>query len=171
MAHSVQPSAELVWQAEQNDLLAPYKTDEELAMQADNTFYAQLETDSVNKTNAVVKVLQNKQEGEVEIVGKGPTRRSKYDYLEKWREMYRHGTLEVPERPLLRFGRSPDDHHDTMAATVRDWYRRNKKSPLTEDQLARSKVENEREKEAKCSMKNLKQAKRAKRIKVRTHKL
>ncbi|CCW64505.1 unnamed protein product [Phytomonas sp. EM1] len=171
IAHPIQPSAELVWQAEQNDPLAPYKTDEELAMQTDNTFYSQLETDAFNKTNAVVEVLQNKQENEIDIVGKGATRRSKYDYLQKWREMYRHGTLEVPERPLLRFGHSPDDHHDTMAATVRDWYRRNRRAPATEDQTARWKVENERENEATFSIKNLKQAKRAKRIKLRPHKL
>nr|CCC46483.1 conserved hypothetical protein, fragment [Trypanosoma vivax Y486] len=122
-------SAELVWQGEVRDSLSPYKSDEEIALENDNTFFSNLSKEAGEKVSIVVGALQQKRENSLEVKGKGVTRRSKYDYLEKWRDMYRHGTLEAPERPALNFGRTPDDHKNTMAALVRDWYQRNKKSP------------------------------------------
>lgn len=155
MAQAVPPSAELVWQGEQRDVLAPYKSDAEVALESDNTFYSQLQDEAASKTTALVDVLKNKEEDAVDLVGQGPTRKSKYDYLEKWREMYRHGTLEVPEAPPIRFGRSPDDHQDTMAATVRDWYQRNRKTPASEAQLRRWEGEEARDADARVSKKAL----------------
>lgn len=170
---AVNPSVRkmLVWQAEANDPLTPYKTDEELAVSNDNTFYQQLEGEAAAKTTAVVQVLQDGMEHDTEVVGRGPTRRSKYDYLEKWREMYRHGTLDIrdlaspaagsPHTPLLRFGRTPEDHKDTLAATVREWHARQKKTSggdtntLYEEeskhQLERWATEEAREKEARIA--------------------
>lgn len=160
MAHPVSPSAELVWQGEQRDPLAAYKSDAEIALESDNTFYAQMQDEAAAKTDALVDVLKNKEENMVELLGQGPTRKSKYDYLEKWREMYRHGTLEAPETPPLRFGRSPDDHQDSLAATVRDWYQRNRKTPATEAQLRRWESEEARDEDARLSKKALHQNKR-----------
>ncbi|KAG5480450.1 hypothetical protein LSCM4_06217 [Leishmania orientalis] len=160
MAHAVPPSAEFVWQGEQRDSLAPYKSDAEIALESDNTFYAQLKDDAASNTKDLVEVLRNKEEDVVELTSQGPTRRSKYDYLEKWREMYRHGTLEAPEVPPLRFGRSPDDHHDSLASSVRDWYRRNKKTPATQAQLQRWKAEEARTTEERSSKKALQRNKR-----------
>jgi pentatricopeptide repeat protein len=160
MAHAVSPSAELVWQGEQRDSLAPYKSDAEIALESDNTFYSQMQAEAASKTDALVSVLKNKEENSVELVGRGATRKSKYDYLEKWREMYRHGTLEAPETPLLRFGRSPEDHHDSLAETVREWYQRNRKSPATEAQLRRWEAEEARDVDARVAKKALHQNKR-----------
>ncbi|KAG5502693.1 hypothetical protein JIQ42_05762 [Leishmania sp. Namibia] len=160
MAHAVPPSAEFVWQGEQRDSLAPYKSDAEIALESDNTFYAQLKDDAASNTKDLVEVLRNKEEDVVELTSQGPTRRSKYDYLEKWREMYRHGTLEAPEVPPLRFGRSPDDHHDSLASSVRDWYRRNKKTPATQAQLQRWEAEEARTTEERSSKKALQRNKR-----------
>ncbi|KPA75189.1 putative mitochondrial hypothetical protein [Leptomonas pyrrhocoris] len=160
MVQAVSPSAELVWQGEQRDSLAPYKSDDEVALESDNVFYSQLQDEAASKTDALVDVLKNKEENAVELIGHGPTRKSKYDYLEKWREMYRHGTLEAPETPPLRFGRSPDDHHDSLAATVRDWYKRNRKTPATEAQLRRWGSEEIRDADARFSKKALQQNKR-----------
>lgn len=160
LAQAVPSSAEFVWQGEQRDPLAPYKSDAELALESDNTFYAEIEKDAGEKTRALVEVLQRKEENAVELTGRGPTRRSKYDYLEKWREMYRHGTLEAPEAPALRFGRTPDDHHDTMAATVRDWYARNRKALATPEQLARWTTEADRAEEQRVAKDALKGGRR-----------
>lgn len=160
MAHPVAPSAELVWQSEQHDPLAAYKTDDEVALEADNTFYAQMQSDASAKTKELVNVLKSGMENEVELIGKGPARRSKHDYLEKWREMYRHGTLEAPEAPTLRMGHSPDDHRDSLAATVRDWNRRNRQRPASEESIATWQLENKRRDEARQSAAGLKRAKR-----------
>lgn len=124
----------LVWQQEARDPLAPYKTDEEIAIANDNVFYQQLEEEATEKTKEVVAVLQERRENEVEITGRGPTRRSKYDYLEKWREMYRHGSLDVSDLSspscssrLLHFGRTPDDYKETLSSVVREWHERQKR--------------------------------------------
>lgn len=124
----------LVWQQEVHDPLAPYKTDEEIAVANDNVFYQQLEDEAAAKTKEVVSVLQERRENAVDIVGRGPTRRAKYDYLEKWREMYRHGTLDVSDlssssssSKLLHFGRTPDDHSETLSSVVREWHARQKR--------------------------------------------
>ncbi|GET88230.1 hypothetical protein, conserved [Leishmania tarentolae] len=160
MAHPVPPSAEFVWQGEQRDPLAPYKSDEEIALESDNTFYEQMKEDAASSTKALVEVLQNREEDMVELTSQGPTRKSKYDYLAKWREMYRHGTLEVPADPPLRFGRSPDDHRDSLASSVRDWYRRNRKTPATQAQLQRWEAEEARNTEERSSKKALQRSKR-----------
>lgn len=151
IAFPVEPSAELVWRGESRDPLAPYKTDNEIALESDNTFYNKMQSDVHNKTKELVSVLQEGRENDVDIVGRGPTRRSKIDYLEKWREMYRHGTLEMPDEPSLHFGRAPDDHRDTLAASVRDWYKRNKKAPLPQEKLDAWRVQNDRSSEASAS--------------------
>ncbi|KAF8286779.1 putative PPR repeat family [Trypanosoma cruzi] len=157
-------SGELVWQGESRDNLAPYKSDEEIALENDNTFFSDLSEEAERKMDASVMAIQKREENALEIKGKGVTRRSKYDYLEKWREMYRHGTLEVPEGPTLRFGRGPDDHKDTMAALVREWYLRNRKTPATLEDLQRWESDSQREKEASISRKALK-----KRNRIRSH--
>lgn len=124
----------LVWQQEVHDSLAPYKTDEEIAIANDNVFYQQLQDEAAAKTKEVVSVLQERRENDVDIIGRGPTRRSKYDYLEKWREMYRHGTLDVSDlsspstsSKLLQFGRTPNDHSETLSSVVREWHARQKR--------------------------------------------
>ncbi|KAK7197217.1 Pentatricopeptide repeat domain containing protein [Novymonas esmeraldas] len=160
MAHAVPPSAELVWQGERRDALAPYKSDAEIAMESDNTFYAKMNDEAATKTAALVEVLHNKEEDAVMLTGQGATRRSKYDYLQKWREMYRHGTLEAPEKPPLRFGRSPDDHHDSLASSVRDWYSRNRKAPATQPQLHRWEAEETRSEDERLSKKALQRSRR-----------
>lgn len=160
MAHPVSSSAEFVWQGEQRDALAPYKSDEEIALESDNVFYSHLQKDTGAKTTALVDALRNKEENFVEIVGQGTTRRSRYDYLQKWREMYRHGTLEVPDAPTLRFGRTPTDHQDTLASSVREWYSRNKKTPATEAQVERWTAEEARDAEERISAEALKKEKR-----------
>ncbi|EPY26247.1 hypothetical protein STCU_06247 [Strigomonas culicis] len=160
IAFPVESSAEFVWQGEQRDALAAYKQDDELALESDNTFYAQMEEQTETKNKAVVAALQNREENELEITGKGPNRRSKYDYLERWREMYRHGTLEAPEDPVLRFGQTPDDHRNTVAASIRDWYKRNKKTPATEEQVARWEKDAARSSEAREAREALKRSKR-----------
>ncbi|KAG5506532.1 hypothetical protein JKF63_06035 [Porcisia hertigi] len=160
MAHAVPPSAEFVWQGEQRDSLAPYKSDAEIALESDNTFYAQVNDEAASNTKALVEVLRNKEEDVVNLTSQGTTRKSKYDYLEKWREMYRHGTLEAPEAPPLRFGRLPSDHHDSLASSVRDWYRRNKKTPATQLQLQRWEAEEARTTEERSSKKRLQRSKR-----------
>lgn len=162
MEHPVAPSAELVWQQEQADSLAAYKSDDELALESDNTFYSQMHSEAAAKTAAVVEALRNQQEDYTDIVGRGMTRRSKHDYLEKWREMYRHGTLEAPETPTLRFGRTPDDHHETMAASIRSWYSRNKKAPPSDVELSRRDVDQSRDREAKASAAKLQRSRRMK---------
>ncbi|KEG13573.1 pentatricopeptide repeat-containing protein [Trypanosoma grayi] len=165
MAPPVPLSAELVWQGEARDKLSPYKTDEEIALENDNTFFSDLSKEAREKVSASVKAIQKKEENAVELKGKGVTRRSKYDYLEKWRDMYRHGTLEVPEGPTLRFGRSPDDHKETMASLVREWYQRNKGSPATTEKLERWEVDSQRDREASASRKALKKLNRSRRPK------
>lgn len=124
------PGTVTVWQQEAADSLSPYQTEEELALENDNAFYQQLQSDAAAKSSQVVKVLQDRMEDSVELVGKGPTRRSKYDYLQKWREMYHHGTLDVSgvaSEPLVRFGRSPTDQSNSLASTVRAWHQHHSK--------------------------------------------
>ncbi|RNF08821.1 pentatricopeptide repeat-containing protein [Trypanosoma rangeli] len=162
-AADVPISGELVWQGESRDKLSPYKSDEEIALENDNTFFSELSEDAKEKMNAAVKAIRMKEENTLDIKGKGVTRRSKYDYLEKWREMYRHGTLEVPEGPTLRFGRTSEDHKDTMASLVREWYQRNKKKPGTLDDIERWERDSQREKEASVSRRALKKRNRVRR--------
>ncbi|CAD2213342.1 hypothetical protein AGDE_12867 [Angomonas deanei] len=161
IAFPVDPSAEYVWQGERRDSLAPYKTDDEIALESDNVFYSQMEGETKTNTKALVEALKNKEENSLEITQRGPNRKSKYDYLEKWREMYRHGTLEAPEEPLLHFGRSPDDHHDTVAASVRDWYATRKRTPVTDEQIERFEKENSRSEESRLSGKANRQSRRS----------
>ncbi|RNF07115.1 pentatricopeptide repeat-containing protein [Trypanosoma conorhini] len=162
-APAVPLSGELVWQGESRDKLSPYKSDEEIALENDNTFFSELSEEAMGKMSAAVKAIQRKEENALDIKGKGVTRRSKYDYLEKWREMYRHGTLEVPEGPTLRFGRRPEDHTDTMASLVREWYRRNRKTPGTAEDLERWERDAQREQEASVSRRALKKRNRLRR--------
>ncbi|CBH09009.1 hypothetical protein, conserved [Trypanosoma brucei gambiense DAL972] len=158
-APAVPFSAELVWQGEANDKLSPYKSDEEIALENDNTFFSSLSKETEGKLSIAVKAMQNKEENSVDVRGKGVTRRSKFDYLEKWRDMYRHGTLEVPEGPTLNFGRTPDDHKETMAALVRGWYQRNRKEPASEEELKRWRVDEQRSSETSASRAALKKRK------------
>ncbi|KAH9601256.1 Pentatricopeptide repeat [Trypanosoma melophagium] len=164
MATPVPLSAELVWQGETQDKLSPYKSDEEIALENDNTFFSDLSKERIEKMNASVKAIQNKEENFVSLKGKGVTRRSKYDYLEKWRDMYCYGTLEVPEGPTLHFGRTPDDHKETMASLVREWYQRNKKSPATKENLQRWEKDMQRDKEGSTSRKALNSRSRSRRF-------
>jgi hypothetical protein len=159
MAHPVPHSAELVWHQEAHDKLAPYKTDDEIAMQNDNAFFDRLEKEGLAKTEAVVQALKHKAENTTSITGRGVTRRSKHDYLEKWREMYRQGTLEVPDEPLERFGRTPEDHAETLARTVRQWYQQNRMKPASDDQLKRWSDEEQRAKEAALTKQELRRKK------------
>lgn len=149
-SESSSAASALVWQHEARDPLAPYKTDEEIAVANDNVFYQQLEEEASAKTREVVSVLQERREQDVDITGRGPTRRSKYDYLEKWREMYRHGSLDVSDlsspsssSKLLHFGRTPEDHKETLSSVVREWHERQKRKQPAARLTSRNKVSSE----------------------------
>nr|CCC89374.1 conserved hypothetical protein [Trypanosoma congolense IL3000] len=163
VAPAIPLSAELIWQGEANDRLAPYKSDEEIALENDNTFFSNLSKDVETKLSMTVKALQNKEEDSVNIRGKGVTKRSKFDYLEKWKDMYRHGTLEVPDGPTLRFGQTAEDHKETMAALVRGWYQRNKKTPATDHELEVWATDEQRSKESRASREALKRRRQLRR--------
>lgn len=126
-------SSELVWQNERQDPLSPYKNDEELAIGSDNMFYDTVQKEANVKSSEVVRVLQERRENDVDVKGKGTTRRSKYDYLQKWREMYNHGTLDASDlssigsTSLLQFGRSPENHKESLTETIKNWHCKNKK--------------------------------------------
>lgn len=140
IAFPVSPSAELVWQQEQRDELSPFRTNDELEDLATEATYRHVEkAEADEKIHRAIDALKNKRELETTIVSshKG---KSKYDYLMQWREMYQQGTLEVPDEAVLRFGRSTTDHRDTLAATIRAWYAKNKKSAPTEEQLEKRKT-------------------------------
>lgn len=157
MAFPVPHTTELVWQAERRDELSAFKLDEELAamdevgnkegaLASENTFLAGVRRDADTRVDAAVAAIRGHAEGETSVVGKGVTRRSKHDYLAKWREMYRHGTLAVPDEPVLSFGRDGpgNGHTETLAATVRSWYARNKRTPPKDEDLAEWREEKER---------------------------
>ena len=57
----------------------------------------------------------------------------KYDYLQRFKEMYQRGQLEVPEEPLLRFGRSASDMTHTTAASIQAFYDAQKRTGSTSD--------------------------------------
>lgn len=154
-AVEVPPSAELVWQQERKDALAPYKTDEEISVEADSTFQQAMEETRHAKIQETVTALKLRQEDAVDVTSRGTTRRSKHDYLEKWREMYRHGTLEVPDEPLERYGLSAEDSKLTLSNTIRGWYARNKKTPASEEQVEGWKLDEQRGRERSAARKVL----------------
>lgn len=150
-AVEVPRSAELVWQQERKDRLAPFKTDDEISMEADSTFHRAMSNSMHSKVEATVTALQTRREFETDVVGGGPARRSKHDYLDKWREMYRHGTLEVPDEPLERYGVRSDDHKATLANTVREWQARNRRPVADESTVSKWAKEEVRAKERAAS--------------------
>ena len=46
----------------------------------------------------------------------------KYDYLRRCKEMYQHGQLEVPNEPIVWFGRKESDLTASTAASVEAFY-------------------------------------------------
>jgi pentatricopeptide repeat protein len=149
-------SSELVWQQERKDRVSPYKTDDELSLQADSTFHSAMEDDRNARINSTVRAIQNRTENEDVVVGRGVTRKSKHDYLEKWREMYSHGTLEVADEPLERYGVRPDDHKQTLSRTVREWNETRRRVPASEELLERLRKDDERAREGSAARRHLK---------------
>ena len=152
LAAPISPAAELVWQVEAHDALSPYRTNEELEALAapgssTNRFRGELADDVKAKADAAIQALKSGTENEVSIVGRGVTRKAKYDYLEKWRDLYRQGTLDLPEQPVIRFGRTPTDHRTTIANSIKSWFEQNRRQQPTEDeqQLWRSTADRNRD--------------------------
>ena len=157
IAFKVSPMSELVWVQEKKDDLSHFKTDEEILLENDNDYLNSVVRDTSQKVSEAIDTVKQKKEGEVDVIGRGTTRRSKYDYLEKFREMYRFGTLEVPEDPIIRFGRSPSDHDDTVANTIRAWFNRRRRHPATDAELAQWRNDVSRCRDYNAARGNLKQ--------------
>eukprot|EP00658_Telonema_sp_P-2_P035125 TRINITY_DN25594_c0_g1_i1.p1 TRINITY_DN25594_c0_g1~~TRINITY_DN25594_c0_g1_i1.p1 ORF type:complete len:271 (+),score=74.78 TRINITY_DN25594_c0_g1_i1:96-908(+) len=125
--------SELVWRQERHDPISVYKSNEEIALENEGSFFSDLDIKSASKVQDAIAIIQGKAEGVTDVVGetsipKGSNK--KYDYLDRWREMYAHGSLEAPDEPLVHFGRSPDDHKKTLSNTIKGWYaKRNRRSP------------------------------------------
>jgi pentatricopeptide repeat protein len=132
-ARPVPPSGELVWQQEKLNSLSAYKSDEEIVAENDNTVVAGLSRRNTDAANRAIEAITNKTEMSERIVTRGVTNKSKHDHLAKWRDMYRHGSLEAPDEPLVSFGRSPGDHKESMARTVRAWYAKERRTPASDD--------------------------------------
>lgn len=128
--------SELVWRQELSDPISVYKNNDEIALENEGSFFADLELKSASKVQDSIAIIQNKAEGLTDVIGETSIRKGankKYDYLERWREMYAHGSLEAPDEPLVHFGRSPDDHKKTLSNTIKGWYakRRNQRGAAT----------------------------------------
>ncbi|CUG93415.1 Hypothetical protein, putative [Bodo saltans] len=119
-----------------------------------------MEDDRGHLVNSTIRALQNRTENEDVVVGRGTTRKSKHDYLEKWREMYSHGTLEVADEPLERYGVRPDDHKQTLSRTVREWNETRRRVPASEELLERLRKDDERAHERSAARRTLKQKSR-----------
>lgn len=145
-AQAVPPSAELVWMQEKHDGLAAYKSDDEIVAENDNV----VERDRAQRNSAATQQAidairaKSEQDPDTRIVTRGVTNKSKHDHLAKWREMYRHGSLEAPDVPLVSFGRTPDDLKETMARTVRAWYEKERRTPASADAVAGRRSDEER---------------------------
>ena len=132
MAHHVSPSAELVWRQEAADPLSPFKAQDELSLEAENVFFSDIQLASKGKIQDAIAAIKAKEEASAEVVGSTLARRGKHDYLDKWREMYSHGTLEVPDEPIAQFGRTVPvggAAGGDLSQSIRAWYRRNRKTP------------------------------------------
>lgn len=169
-AVDVPRSAELVWQQERTDRVAAYKTDDEISLEADSTFHASMEDERSRKVDRTIRALQSKSEETDVVRGSGTTRRTKHDYLEKWREMYAHGTLEVADEPLERYGLRPDDHKQTLSRTIRDWNEARRRSPAPDHILEQWAKDEERAKEGSAARKSLKHSAQRRKLRARDKK-
>ncbi len=159
-------TAELVWKRETADHLSSFKTDEELAaLDSENLFLEKVRKDAEEKLGLAVKAIKEGREDDEEIIGRGLTRRGKHDYLAEWREQYRSGTLEVPDSPVLRFGRDADvDVGHSLASSVKAWYKKAKKTPPSAAALEEARAESELKEEGRRSRQAKAEARRKRRI-------
>ena len=167
LAVPVPPSAELVWQQEKRDSLSAYKTDDEIVGENENEVFGGIQRKSADATSRAVQAIQNKTEMSDRVVSRGMTTKSKHDHLAKWREMYRHGSLEAPDEPLVSFGRTQNDHKETMAKTIRAWYEKERRTPASEDTVAFRRNAEERAVEGAAARRGLKERKIRRRLKRR----
>ena len=136
IAFAPSPGAELIWKREEKDHLSTFKTDDELAAMDSEDYWREARMKKVGaNVAATISAIQSKAEDDTSIVGEGRTKKAKFDYLAEWREKYRQGTLEAPDDPAVRFGRLPEDNTNTLAGTIRAWYRRNNKAPPSRSQV------------------------------------
>jgi hypothetical protein len=62
--------------------------------------------------------------------------------------LYRHGSLEAPDEPLVRFGRGEQDTKAAMAAQVKGWFQAQRRVPLTEPEAKRATMHESYERDA-----------------------
>lgn len=164
MAHAISPSAELVWKQEANDPLAPFKSQQELSLESENTFFEEIKIGSKGKIQDAIEAIKRKEEAVAEVVGTTLSRRGKHDYLDKWREMYAHGTLEVPDEPITQFGRVPGEG-GSLSQSIRSWYKRNRKEPQVAAVRSENEMDARRRVEEKVSRASTQEARDKKRFK------
>ena len=140
-ASPVAPAEAYAWEKEKSHPLVPYMTEDEIgaemgymginALVETGTLGVQAHMHAQEMAQRTVETLEK---APTEIIAYGAShglgeskvagyKNRKYDYLQRFKEMYQRGQLEVPEEPLVRFGQSPSDATSSTAASVEAFYR------------------------------------------------
>eukprot|EP00759_Apiculatamorpha_spiralis_P007893 PhF_6_TR14958/c0_g1_i1/m.23476 len=138
VALGIPPTAELIWVKEQNNPLAPYFAAEESMnpFHNENALQSSQSQQSKSIQGGVAAAIMAKKESDLMSEQKlGGYRNRKYNFLQRFKDMYSRGQLEVPDEPLLQFGRTPEDPKHTTVAAVKAFYEKQKRNMPTEESV------------------------------------
>ena len=129
------------WEKEKGHSLVPYMSENEITreMGYDDAIAQIADTDilSVQRRqqamDATRRTIDTLKKAPTDVIAYGAThgmgeqkvcgyKNRKYDYLLRFKDMYQRGQLEVPEEPVVRFGRSEEDLSASTAASVEAFY-------------------------------------------------
>ncbi|KNH07400.1 pentatricopeptide repeat-containing protein [Perkinsela sp. CCAP 1560/4] len=146
-ASPVTPKDAYAWEKEKDHPLIPYMTEKEIIQEMG--YDDEIDEVESEDTLGVITKLQSERMNErtmetlrnapTDVISYGAThgmgehkvtgyKNRKYDYLRRFKEMYQRGQLEVPDEPIVRFGRKESDLTASTAASVEAFYAAHEKA-------------------------------------------